>query len=304
MNIVIVDFSVSAIIFFSLYELLKKNNLEKKIIYGFLILGCGVITSSLFLNLNYVLLSLSSYIVCLLLLSMYLMAFVEFVQNIRLFWLFFSIFGVVIYSLILCKKLMYNNLKIPIPQGPKGPQGIQGIQGKSYLLETYPEKCYHKLETQIENLLRQIKEVNKIHYDTNEIQFKNEFLKMKLKKICLSQNFRDLLHKNNSTENNYRKLTKMLSKTISKWIFSIMKNSKEEEDEIKIKLGYHLHDNISGILDKNSLMNFTNTHGFEFLEDYFYTPHYFNDLNMDNPFNNIEKTEIWNWGSVNAMKCQ
>ena len=77
-----------------------------------------------------------------------------------------------------------------------------------------------------------------------------------------------------------------------------------EEDEIKIKLGYHIHDNISGILDKNSLMNFKNTHGFEFLEDYFYTPHYFEDLNMDNPFNNIEKTEIWNWGSVNVEKCQ
>lgn len=262
--LVLIDTSVSILIFFGIYILLKNKQFSTTVIKSFSIIFGSIILSSLLLNLNYLLYSLSLYTIGILISSYFMSKSIEFINNVRYFWIVYSVTAFILYSMILTKKMFYNNISYNPGQGNQGFKGKKGPEGNSYYLHTNSDKCYHILENTIERLIKENKEENEIIYDESEVQFKNIYLKNKIKRICLSQNFEDKIK-----ESDFESLQESLVNEISNWVLLIL-----DIESIKLEKNY----------------------GLEFLTDYFYNEeNYFKQKNIENPFTQIKKSVYWSW---------
>ena len=82
-------------------------------------------------------------------------------ENPILFWLMFAISIIVLGSVLLFKRLLFNMLIYSGPTGDKGVLGDIGEDGTSYILNNYPNRCYDELLNECEQLFAEILAFNK-----------------------------------------------------------------------------------------------------------------------------------------------
>jgi hypothetical protein len=249
-----------------------------------------------------------------------------------IFWLLYIISTIVILSIIITKKFMFNNIyNQPLP-GDKGDIGNIGKSGISYKLETYPDKCYGELINAIEDYLIINKQNNDLDYNPDEPQLKNLYFKNLLKRICMSEEFGNYIYSDthsdvceydeiqkkrlikgtsrecdkSSTDNKKSRYDHIVSELKNiiinnnySWIKTILKNREIENKKLYSKLGYdesdYTADNLTNIVDINIIeeYKYNNKKGHQFFNDYFYTDKFFKDVKT-NPFADIKNLKKFN----------
>ena len=167
-----------------------------------------VILSSMLLNYNQILYFISLFIIGACIVTIYILQMIPQIKEFYIiFWLLYFISTIVILSIIITKKFMFNNINNqPIP-GVKGDLGIIGNSGISYKLDKYPDKCYNELISTIEQYLTYNKKINNIDINNKytDENLKNLYLKNLIKRICMSEDFGNYIYSDaNSLECEYR----------------------------------------------------------------------------------------------------
>jgi len=291
------------------------------LLWGFFIL-CSIL-----LNYNQILYFISLFIISICVIAIYILINIPFLPQYNLiFWILYLISVLLILSIIISKKFIFNNINTDAPIGDKGITGKLGNTGISYNLKTYPEKCYEELITTVESYLIQNKTGNNIDFDKNDYNLKNLYFKNLLKNICLSKEFGNYIHGinttkscvynenlgkrvlkdtniscNKTTNNNsndstnskvrYNIIISKLKKIVIDWIKEILKNNDYQNNKLLKDLGYSQTTNIENVylLEDNK---YNNNIGHNFLKDHFYNETYFEQhiikKNNRNPFNIIK----------------
>ena len=111
------------------------------------------------------------------------------------------------------------------------------------------------------------------------------------------------------SETEYKRLLDMLKKETTLWMKEILRNNCEEDIKLRNKLGGQVYEKLEDVnssekLDSSLLYN--SRIGHQFLNDYFQNDAYLDEnLNTQvksNPFKEIKKKPIWNWG-ISPKKC-
>lgn len=287
------------VIIFSIITFLFGNFIKtytRNMIYVILnyIVGASLIISSLLLNLDNYLYSLSFTIISFLIIVGFINKFIIIDQKYNIvFWLYIIVTAITLTGFILTKKYIYNSINSNAPRGDQGIQGNIGKAGKSYFLETFSERCYSDLINSIEDYIKSVKGTNNI--DKNKTYFNNMFLKEKIKDICTSNNFIRLFDTFNnncihngtnrycentgeecnisneacdtdiSNEEKYNKILNNLKEIIvdkdynddndKSWIQHILENSCNEDNALKNKLNIKSYEKLYRDSDTNSDTN-------------------------------------------------
>ena len=193
----IYDFVFSSLLAGVNVYLLK--NLNYKIL-SILIWGVFIMASML-LNYDKILYFIALFMIGVCVITIYIIKMIPEIKEFYvIFWLLYSISAIVILSIIITKKFMYNNIyNQPLP-GDKGTIGIIGKSGISYNLETYPDRCYGELISGIEDYLLTNKKSNDLEYNPDEPQLKNLYFKNLLKRICMSEEFGNYIYSDTQSE--------------------------------------------------------------------------------------------------------
>ena len=193
----IYDFVFSSLLAGVNVYLLK--NLNYKIL-SILIWGVFIMASML-LNYDKILYFIALFMIGVCVITIYIIKMIPEIKDFYvIFWLLYSISAIVILSIIITKKFMYNNIyNQPLP-GDKGTIGIIGKSGISYNLETYPDRCYGELISGIEDYLLTNKKSNDLEYNPDEPQLKNLYFKKLLKRICMSEEFGNYIYSNTQSD--------------------------------------------------------------------------------------------------------
>jgi hypothetical protein len=184
----ILDFLLSSV-FAGINIKYTKTN-DYKILVG--IIWSIFIISSLLINNSLTVYFISSIIIGFSILAIYIILKIPINTNLNIvFWILYFISALVLTFIVFSKKMFFANVYNESLMGAKGDDGKIGNKGDSYILKTYPEKCYNDLILTVENYLVQNMKINDIDYDPYEYQLKNLYFKQLLKRICLSQEFND-----------------------------------------------------------------------------------------------------------------
>ena len=269
----IYDFVFSSLLAGVNVYLLK--NLNYKIL-SILIWGVFIMASML-LNYDKILYFIALFMIGVCVITIYIIKMIPEIKDFYvIFWLLYSISAIVILSIIITKKFMYNNIyNQPLP-GDKGTIGIIGKSGISYNLETYPDRCYGELISGIEDYLLTNKKSNDLEYNPDEPQLKNLYFKKLLKRICMSEEFGNYIYSNTQSdvceydegekkryikgttrqcitttqvtsdsktkETRYTEIVEVLKNKIiddaDSWIKKILENGEIENKKLYSKLGY------------------------------------------------------------------
>lgn len=175
------------------------TNLNYKILA--LLIWVFFILSSMLLNYDKILYFISLFMIGTCVITIYILKMIPEIEEFyMIFWLLYIISAIVILSIIVTKKFMFNNIyNQPLP-GDKGSIGNIGKSGISYKLETYPDRCYVELINAVEEYLINNKKSNKLDYNPDEPQLKNLYFKNLLKQICMSQEFGNYIYGNTQSE--------------------------------------------------------------------------------------------------------
>jgi hypothetical protein len=270
----IYDFVFSSLLAGVNFYLLK--NLNYKIL-SLLIWGVFIMASML-LNYDKILYFIALFMIGVCIVTIYIIKMMPEIKEFYvIFWLLYGISAIVILSIIITKKFMFNNIyNQPLP-GDKGAIGNIGKSGISYKLETYPDRCYGELINAIEDYLLINKQNNELDYNPDEPQLKNLYFKKLLKRICMSEEFGNYIYSNtqsdvceyvegkeryikgttrpcittqsnqdatgdNTKETRYEAIINVLKNKIidddDSWIKKILKNGTIENEKLYSKLGY------------------------------------------------------------------
>ena len=163
------------------------------------------------MNNNLPLYFMSSIIVGFCILAIYIILVIPIKPNVTtIFWILFFISAFIFTGLIISKKMFFANIYNEPLMGSKGDLGALGTKGESYVLKTYPEKCYNELILTAEDYLIQNMKINNIEYDPYEYQIKNLYFKQLLKNICQSKHFNDYVLLGEITNSNDESCSKSL----------------------------------------------------------------------------------------------
>ena len=196
----ILDFLISSII--AGINIKYTKTTDYKILVG--IIWTIFIISSLLLNYSFTVYFISSIIIGFSVLAIYIILKIPILSNLTIvFWMFYFISALIITFIIVSKKMFFANVYNEPLMGAKGENGKLGSKGESYILKTYPEKCYNDLILTVEDYLVQNMKINDIDYDPYEYQLKNLYFKQLLKRICLSREFNDYVLGKHDNQKSY-----------------------------------------------------------------------------------------------------
>jgi hypothetical protein len=182
----ILDFLISSILAGINIKYTKTNDYKILVI----IIWSIFIISSLLLNYNLPVYFISTIIIGFSILAIYIILKIPIKKNLQIiFWILYFISALIITFIVASKKMFFSNVYNEPLMGSKGDEGKIGNKGDSYILKTYPEKCYNDLILTVEDYLVQNMKINDIHYDSYDYQLKNLYFKQLLKRISLSQEF-------------------------------------------------------------------------------------------------------------------
>ena len=159
------------------------------------------ILSSVLANYNYTLYSIAIIIIGSCATAIYILLKIPILKPIKIiFWLLYIVSTIVLGSVVLSKKLLFNNMYNEGPTGKKGKEGTIGKRGERYYLKTYPEQCYNYIILEVEKYLINNKSNNKLitnatYLSKTEYLLKNLYFKNLIKKVCLSKTFGDYIRK-------------------------------------------------------------------------------------------------------------
>lgn len=157
------------------------------------------ILSSVLANYNYTLYSIAIIIIGSCATAIYILLKIPILKPIKIiFWLLYIVSTIVLGSVVLSKKLVFNNMYNEGPTGKKGKEGTIGKRGERYYLKTYPEQCYNYIILEVEKYLIKNKSINELitnatYLSKTEYLLKNLYFKNLIKKVCLSKTFGDYI---------------------------------------------------------------------------------------------------------------
>ena len=157
------------------------------------------ILSSVLANYNYTLYSIAIIIIGSCATAIYILLKIPVLKSIKIiFWLLYIVSTIVLGSVVLSKKLVFNNMYNEGPTGKKGKEGTIGKRGERYYLKTYPEQCYNYIILEVEKYLIKNKSINELITNASDLSkteylLKNLYFKNLIKKVCLSKTFGDYI---------------------------------------------------------------------------------------------------------------
>lgn len=191
MSVVIGDFFISLLIGIIAIKYFIHNDYY---IQAIMIISIFIITS-LAINLRKFIIATGLFLIGTIILFIY--SLMNPSENPILFWIMFAISIIVLGSVLLFKRLLFNMLIYSGPTGDKGALGDIGKEGTSYILNNYPNRCYDELLNECEQLFAEILAFNKgleDDYLKKNTLIKNMAFKQKLKQISKSYQFLDYVY--------------------------------------------------------------------------------------------------------------
>ena len=318
MKLIISDFFVSIILTFILYKII--NHYFSSKIYNIILLisASTFILSSLALNLEKIIYSISIYLIglCSLLIYIIIKINIKFSAENIPFWLLFLITTIFLYSIVITKKFIFNNFYNMGQTGDKGYLGNIGNSGESYFLKTYPQKLYEDLLNHCEEYLKKNKTINNILLYDNEHQIKNMYFKNLIKRVCNSTSILNYVYgkkqlyneckyddtsesrkcvittgpclnntecptsQSTTSEDTYNEMVSYLKYCCLELLKLILRNSSLEDDKVLEALNYN-NDSINNLVYRGLIeeaKKYNSVIGHKFISDYFLTNTYFDEM--------------------------
>ena len=148
-----------------------------------------IILLSIFINFNLILYFVSLLIIGLCIVVTVTINTVSINQNNKIvFWLLYIISTIILVTLIISKKIIYDVIVSDGQLGDKGIIGKQGAKGNGYFLTNTSEKAYNTFILNIEDVLKKHKPLT----NNNDYLLQNIFFKDIIKNICYSEEFIDI----------------------------------------------------------------------------------------------------------------
>jgi hypothetical protein len=157
-----------------------------------------IILLSIFINFNLILYFVSLLIIGLCIVVTVTINTVSINQNNKIvFWLLYIISTIILVTLIISKKIIYDVIVSDGQVGEKGIIGKQGAKGNGYFLTNTSEKAYNTFILNIEDVLKKYKPLT----NSNDYLLQNIFFKDIIKNICYSEEFIDTKNVENGMGN-------------------------------------------------------------------------------------------------------
>jgi len=148
-----------------------------------------IILLSVFINFNLILYFVSLLIIGVCIIVTVTINTVTINQNNKIvFWLLYIISTIILVTLIISKKIIYDVIVSDGQIGDKGIIGKQGSKGNGYFLTNTSEKAYNTFILNIEDVLQKHKTLT----NSNDYLLQNIFFKDIIKNICYSEEFIDI----------------------------------------------------------------------------------------------------------------